>query len=264
MSPTHCQRDPAEVYDELFVPALFAQWGSRVAAAAAIEPGQHVLDVGCGTGVLACAAAERVGSTGRVVGLDANEQMLAVARRKLCAVQWRHGVAEAMPFADATFDAVVSQFALMFFEPPSKAIAEMLRVLRPHGRLGLAVFDSLERAPGYAALTELLSHLFGVKVADAMRPPFSHGDRHALERLFVDAGARAVKVTTVAGDVRFASIEAMVATERACVWTLGGLLDDEEYRALRTATPQALARFVQSDGTVVFECPAHIVTATKA
>jgi ubiquinone/menaquinone biosynthesis C-methylase UbiE len=113
MTTSHCsktKRDPAEVYDELFVPALFAQWGPRVAEAAAIEHGQHVLDVGCGTGVLACAVAERVGPKGRVVGLDPNDQMLAVARRTATAVAWQLGRAEALPFDDATFDAVVSQF----------------------------------------------------------------------------------------------------------------------------------------------------------
>src|SRR5262245_10294831 len=127
------ERDPAEVYDELFVPALFAQWGPRIAEAVAIRPGQDVLDVGCGTGVLARAAAERAGrgggSGGRVVGLDPNEQMLAVARRKPTAITWQSGRAEALPFDNASFDAVVSQFALMFFESRPTAIAEMLRVL---------------------------------------------------------------------------------------------------------------------------------------
>lgn len=147
------ERDPAEVYDELFVPALFAQWGPRVAEAAAIELGQRVLDVGCGTGVLARAAAERVGPQGFVVGLDPNAQMLAVARRKRSVVEWQLDRAEALPFDDASFDAVVSQFALMFIESKSTAITEMLRVLRPRGRLVMAVWDSLERAPGYLALT---------------------------------------------------------------------------------------------------------------
>ena len=83
------ERDPAEIYDELFVPALFAQWGPRVADAAAVGLGQRVLDVGCGTGVLAWAAAERVGPQGHVVGLDPNPQMLAVARRKSGGVVWQ-------------------------------------------------------------------------------------------------------------------------------------------------------------------------------
>jgi SAM-dependent methyltransferase len=257
------ERDPAEVYDELFVPALFAQWGPRVTEAAAIELGQRVLDVGCGTGVLACAAAERVGPKGRVVGLDPNEQMLAVARRKATGVTWQLGRAEALPFDGASFDAVVSQFALMFFESKPTAIAEMLRVLRPGGRLAIAVWDALERAPGYLALTELLRELFGDDVAGAMRAPFALGDRHELLRLLVDAGAAGAGIKTQPGTVSFASADAMISTERACVWTLGGLLDDKQFAQLRQRAPGVLQSFVRSDGRVQFDCPAHIVTATR-
>lgn len=258
------ERDPAEVYDELFVPALFAQWGPRIAEAAAIEPGQDVLDVGCGTGVLALAAAKRAGAGGRVVGLDPNEQMLAVARRKPAAVTWQPGRAESLPFADASFDAVVSQFALMFFESKPTAIAEMLRVLRPRGRLAIAVWDALERAPGYLALTGLLRELFGSGVADAMRAPFALGDRHELQHLLAGAGAACVEVKTQPGIVSFSSVDAMISTERACVWTLGGLLDERQFALVRAQARDVLRPFVRGDGSVQFDCPAHIVTAQKA
>ena len=268
------ERDPAEIYDELFVPALFAQWGPRVADAAAVAPGQRVLDVGCGTGVLACAVAERVGPQGYVVGLDPNEQMLAVARCKPTGITptgiapggitWRSGRAEALPFKDAGFDAVVSQFALMFFESKPAAIAEMLRVLRPGGRLAVAVWDSLEHAPGYLALTEVLQELFGAHVARAMHAPFALGDRHELLRFFVGAGAVGAEVQTQPGTVCFASADAMINTERACVWTLGGLLDEQQFARLRQRGRDVLRPFVSSDGSVQFDCPAHIVTATRA
>ncbi len=257
------ERDPAEVYDELFVPALFAQWGPRMADAAAIEPGHRVLDVGCGTGVLARAAAERVGPTGCVVGLDPSEQMLAVARCKASDVTWQLGRAEALPFDDASFDVAVSQFAMMFFESRPAAIAEMLRVLRPRGRLAVAVWDRLEHAPGYLALTELLRELFGNDVAGAMRAPFALGDRHELLRLLVGAGAADAEAKTVPGSVSFASVDAMIGTERACVWTLGGLLDEQQFAQLRQRAAGVLQPFVRSDGGVQFDCPAHIVTATR-
>jgi SAM-dependent methyltransferase len=256
-------RNPAEVYDELFVPALFAQWGPRIAEAATIGPGQSVLDVGCGTGVLACAAAERAGPGGRIVGLDPNEQMLAVAQRKSTSVTWQLGRAESLPFDDASFDAVVSQFALMFFESKPVAVAEMLRVLRPRGRLVIAVWDALERAPGYLALTGQLRELFGAKVADAMHAPFALGDRHELQRLLCGAGAAGVEVKTVPGTVSFASLDAMISTERACVWTLGGLLDEEQFAQLRQRAPSALQPFTRRDGGVQFDCPAQVAFATK-
>jgi SAM-dependent methyltransferase len=174
------------------------------------------------------------------------------------------GRAEALPFDDASFDAVVSQFALMFFESKPAAIAEMLRVLRPGGRLAVAVWDSLEQTPGYLALARVLQELFGADVARAMHAPFALGDRHELLRLFVGAGAIGAEVKTQPGTVRFASVDAMINTERACVWTLGGLLDEQQFARLRERARDALRAFVCRDGSVQFDCPAHIVTATKA
>jgi ubiquinone/menaquinone biosynthesis C-methylase UbiE len=254
-------RSPAEVYDEFFVPALFRQWGKVVADAAATGSGERVLDVACGTGVLACAAAERVGAGGAVVGLDPNEEMLAVARRKSAAVEWRNGRAESLPFPDASFDRVVSQFGLMFFEDRPAALREMMRVLRPGGRLALAVCDALDHSPGYAVLAELLHRLFGHQVADAFRAPFALGDPKQLLSLCAAAGIHNAQVARSDGTVRFKSIEALVSTERACVWTLGGLLDDSQFDRLLEASGESLRPFAAADGAVAFVMPALLVTA---
>ncbi|AYC33896.1 methyltransferase domain-containing protein [Pseudomonas cavernae] len=256
-------RSPAEVYEEFFVPALFQQWGRRVAAEAGIGTGERVLDVACGTGVLACAAAESVGPGGAVVGLDPNEEMLAVARSKSARVEWRVGRAESLPFPDESFDAVVSQFGLMFFEDRSAALREMLRVLRPGGRLAVAVCDALEHSPGYAALAELLQRLFGERVAGAFRAPFLLGDAQLLLALCSAAGIAEAQVMRHEGTVRFASIEALISTERACVWTLGGLLDEAQFERLQQEAGQALRAFAPADGRVAFAMPVLIVTATK-
>lgn len=254
----------AEVYDRFFVPALFAQWGARVAEAARVAPGDDVLDVGCGTGVLAMAAADLALPTGRVVGLDASEEMLGVARGKSSTVEWVHGTAEALPFDDANFDKVLSQFALMLFQQPSRGLAQMWRVLRPRGRLSVAVPDRLENSPGYLALTELLQRLFGDGIADAMRPPFALGDEDKLRALFFDAGIVDVSITARHGSVRFASIDALISAERACVWTLGGLLDADQFALLRRHAASDMATFVASDGSVEFDLPMHVVTVDKA
>lgn len=256
------EMSPAQIYDERFVPALFAQWGPIVAGEAGVQSGDRVLDVACGTGALTRAAASRTGPSGAVVGLDANPEMMAVARSKNMSIIWVEGRAEALPFADADFDAVVSQFGLMFFDDRPAALREMRRVLRPGGRMAVAVCDALAHSPGYDAFAGLLDRLFGKATGNAFRAPFALGDVSALETLCRKAGLRDASVVRHSAQVRFKSISALVATERACVWTLGGLLDDEQFERLLEESEAALAPFRQADGAVVFDMPALILRAT--
>lgn len=256
-------RSPADVYEEQFVPALFRHWGPVLCDAANIAPGQCVLDVACGTGALTVAVAERVSPGGAAFGLDANPEMLAVARRKHAGIEWHDGRAESLPFADASFDAVVSQFGLMFFDDRVAALREMQRVLRPGGKLAVAVCDALECSPGYASLAMLLERLFGKPVADAFRAPFVLGNAADLRALCTNAGITEASVVQRQGIVRFASIDALVSTERACVWTLGGLLDDTQFECLRRESQSSLLPFVDPDGMVAFAMPALLITAAK-
>ena len=100
----------------------------------------RVLDVACGTGVLTLDAADLVKPDGSVVGLDLDPGMLGVAKRKGPHIDWREASADAIPFEDSTFDAVVSQFGLMFFEDRLRGLTEMGRVARPGGRIAVAVW----------------------------------------------------------------------------------------------------------------------------
>jgi ubiquinone/menaquinone biosynthesis C-methylase UbiE len=254
--------DPAAIYDRSFVPALFARWGPVVAEAARIRSGDRVLEVACGSVALTLAAAERAGPSGAVIGLDPNPAMLAVARSKPGAIDWREGAAEALPFEDAAFDAVVSQFGLMFFDDPRLAFAEMARVLAPGGRLAVAVFDAIETAPGYDALARTLDRLFGRAIGDSMRAPFALGDAKRLRGMATSVFPEA-KVTSHEGEVRFSSIAELVETEHSCIWTLGGLIDDSQAALLRDEAERALRPFLRSDGSVAFAIPALIVTATR-
>ena len=253
----------AEIYDAHFVPALFQQWGDIVADAASITRGQRVLDVACGTGVLAGAASARAGEDGAVIGLDANEEMLDVARRKNARVRWERGCAESLPFEDASFDAVVSQFGFMFFDDKPAALREAMRVLTPGGRLIFAVCDAVDHSAGYAVLAELLHRLFGHEVAEAFRAPFSLGSRATLLALAREAGLADPSVTRHDGVVRFDSVASLVSTERACAWTLGGLLGDRQFDALLEAAEESFAGFTDADGRVAFAMPALLLGASK-
>ena len=106
-----------------------------------------------------------------------NEGMLAVAKRKAPALEWRAARAEALPFAENSFDAVVSQFGLMFFEDQRLALQEMKRVLQWGGRLAVAVWDSLEHFEGYKELTSLIARLHGEQAAAVLHPRSASGTK---------------------------------------------------------------------------------------
>lgn len=263
MNITRAGRTPAEIYDEMFVPALFAHWGPIISDIAQIRQGDSVLDVACGTGALARAALDRVGPGGKVVGLDPNMDMLSVAQRNNSRIEWREGRAETLPFAAESFDAVVSQFGFMFFEDHAGALREMMRVLHPGRRLAVAVCDDVERSPGYAAFADLLQRLFGQGVADAFKTPFALGDPQRLRGICGEAGLGNAEILQRSALVRFSSIAALVSTERACVWTLGGILDDDQFARLLRESEQTLTPFVGRDGAIRFDMPALVITAVK-
>lgn len=255
----------ATAYEELFVPAIFEEWAPRVVAAASIRPGMRVLDVACGTGVLAREVAKAAGGMERVVGLDPATGMLEVAARRAPGITWHSGVAGELPFADGTFDAVVSQFGLMFFPDRAAALREMARVLVPGGRMAVAVWDSLERTPAYAAEVALIERMAGPRAADALRAPFSLGEPAALRALFEEAGLHGVEIDTHAGTGRFPSARTVVEADlRGWLPLMGVPLEESVVEAILEECPRALARWVAPSGEFVFESPAHVVRATRA
>jgi len=254
----------AAAYEDSLVPALFAEWAPRLVAAASLEAGDRALDVGCGTGVLAREAWSRVGSRGFVAGLDASSGMLAVAARLAPDIEWRQGTAESLPFADGSFDAVLSQFSLMFFQDRRQALREMMRVLRPHGRLAVAVWDSLENIPAYAAEVDLLQRTIGNRGAEALRAPFALGNRDALAGLAVSGGVSSANIITHKGAGRFPSIRSMVEPDlTGWLPVMGVTLEQDVIHRVLDEAEHALRSFATADGQVVFESSAHVVTAIK-
>ena len=252
--------DAARVYEEFYLPGLFAEWAPRVIKAAQIEAGHRVLDVACGTGVLACAVSDRVGATGLTVGVDLNEGMLNIAREKAQNIEWRQAPAEALPMADNSYDRVVCQFGLMYFDDQRAALEEMMRVLQPGGRLAVVVWDRLENIPAYAVEDQLFQRVLGEEFAD--ESPFSLGDRKVLQQLFDSAGITGAKIRTIQGTARFATIDDWIYADLKG-WTIDDEIEGEKYESLLKEARQELTHFLTPEGTVAFATPAHIVTAAK-
>jgi SAM-dependent methyltransferase len=185
----------AEIYETVFVPALMGEWASRGVALANLRPGERVLDVASGTGALTRLAAKSAGPNGRVVGLDLSPDMLDVARTiapeaTAAPIEWREGDVGALPFADDSFDAVFCAFGLMFFPDRIGALKEMVRVLRPDGRVTLMVWGSMSKCPGQLAMKESWTRHFGADAAGLFDRQHSLGDPIAVRSLIDDAGFR--------------------------------------------------------------------------
>ncbi|MGH7551158.1 MAG: methyltransferase domain-containing protein [Gemmatimonadota bacterium] len=178
-----------ENYERYFVPVIGAPLAIDLVDIAALRPGDRVLDVACGTGVVARLASELVDVNGTVVGLDLNSEMLAVARAVTptdMSIEWHQSDAEAMPLPDEAFDVAMCQLGLQFMPDKPAALREMRRVLAPDGRLVINVAGPTP--PIFAFLDEALERHIGREAAGFVRVVFSLHDPGKLRDLLRDAG----------------------------------------------------------------------------
>jgi SAM-dependent methyltransferase len=252
----------AEAYEALFVPALFEAYAPKLADAAGLAEGERVLDVACGTGIVAREAVRRCGATGSVAGIDLGAGMIAVARRLAPGVDFREGDALALPWPGAAFDVVVCQFGLMFFPDREHAVREMARVLRRGGRLAVAVWAAIEANTAYAEEAVLVERVAGAAAAAPLRAPYALADTVALSRLLASAGLSSIEIVTHTSEARFPSVRAMIEADvRGWLPLMGVTLDDATADAIVGEAEVALARHVAADGSMRFEVAAHIATA---
>jgi ubiquinone/menaquinone biosynthesis C-methylase UbiE len=185
-----------ESYERYQVSSLFGPLAHRFLSTMDLQAGERVLDVACGTGIVARVAAPQLGATGHVTGVDLNPGMLVVAKAHAPAsgapIDWREGDAGALPCPDASYDVVLCQQGLQFFPDPPQALREMHRVLRPGGRLGLCVWTRIEHTPFNYAVYTAIVRLLGTEVAARLLAPFALGDPAVLQTLITAAGFRDV------------------------------------------------------------------------
>lgn len=187
--------NPPANYERFFVPAIGAPLATDLIRLAALRPGERVLDVACGTGVVARLASQQVGTTGTVAGLDVNPGMLAVARSASppgMSIEWHEASAEAMPLPDASFDVVLCQMGLQFMPDKHAALSEMRRVLVRDGRLILNVPGPTPRL--FTIMGEALARHIGAEAAGFVDHVFSLHDTAEIQNLVSGASFHDVSV----------------------------------------------------------------------
>jgi ubiquinone/menaquinone biosynthesis C-methylase UbiE len=256
----------AEAYERYLVPLLFAPGAEYLIELATPGAGERVLDVACGTGIVARRAALRVGSGGKVVGLDLNEGMLGMASKASSdvrpVIEWRQGDATSMPLPDGAFDVVFCQQGLQFFPDQPTALSEMHRVLTPNGRLALSVLRSVEHNPGYHLLADALERHVGPEAGAMMRSPFPSLSGDELRDLITGAGFQDVRIFLGIGPVRYPTVEEFLRWEGASSPLAGpiGALKDDVRAALVHSLGEAL-RIYTDDAGIVFPTETYLAVA---
>lgn len=243
----------ALAYEELLVPTFFEPCAQQLLDLAAPRPGERVLDLACGTGVVARRVRSLVGGAGSVVGVDLNEGMLAVAAATDGAIEWRQGDAAAIPLPDGSVDLVCCQQGLQFCINQELVLREIHRVLVLGGRLALAMWCGLEFHPVFGRLVDALDRHLGAEGANMMRGPFAGPGRPELQTLMADAGLRDSQVHMGVVVARFASPREFLEHEVASTPLAGpvGGLDEPRRAALLGDVEEVLADFVDDEGLVV-------------
>jgi SAM-dependent methyltransferase len=246
----------AELYEQYSDRYFMAPWARELVELAALRRGERVLDLACGTGVVTRIAAQKVGPTGKITGLDLNAGMLAVARSLPqppgVTIDWLEASATATNLPDTSFDIILCQQGFQFFPDKPAALREMRRVLVPGGR----VFLSVWKAPGpyNFAVGDALERHVGTETAARYRASRSGlPDQEALHRLLVEAGFGAVQIRASVMKVRLPSIEAFVLGHLSGLPVAAAVasLSDTKRAALAAQVKAQLQPYADGDGVSV-------------
>ena len=257
--------NPPANYERFFVPAIGAPLATDLIRLAVLRPGERVLDVACGTGVVARLASQQVGATGTVAGLDVNPGMLAVARSATppgTLIEWHAASAEAMPIPDASFDVVLCQMGLQFVPDKHAALREMWRVLVHGGRLILNVPGPTPRL--FTIMGEALARHIGAEAAGFVNHVFSLHDTAEIQNLVSGAGFHDVSVQSDTKPLRLPAPEEFLWQYVHSTPLAGAVaqVDDERRGSLERDVVAKWQEFVK-DRALVLQVRIVVATARK-
>lgn len=258
----------AESYERFQVPIIIGPLTRIFLAHVPIEPGQRLLDVACGTGIIAREAAYMVGTKGSITGVDLNADMLDIARMQTpnssTTLQWHKGDAEDLPFPDASFDVALCQQGLQFFPNKLIALKEMYRVLETGGLVGICAWQGIGHSPCHLEIAKALRHHVSNRAAEQIEAQFAFGDANALFELMSEAGFVDTEMWSAVETIRMQSPEISIpdllaGTPAASMFLE---LDDISRKALIDDISAALEPYRTEDGLSVPQAT-HIALAKK-
>ncbi|MFI2431890.1 class I SAM-dependent methyltransferase [Streptomyces sp. NPDC018693] len=261
------QGNAPERYEQYIAP-MMKPFIDTALDAVDLSPGTHVLDLACGTGFVARAAAALAGPTGHVAAADINEAMLKLAAarapRLYPDIEFTQAPADALPYEDASFDAVICNQGAQFFPDLDAAVAETARVLRPGGRLALTVWAAPDRSPYFAAQHEVIKEYGSPQDTETFTAAFSC-DTDRLTQALTRAGLDDITVRQITREVR---------TPPLTEWIPGQMTSVPWTQSITTAGPDTLTRaanalndrladYREPDGTAGIPFTALLATATR-
>jgi ubiquinone/menaquinone biosynthesis C-methylase UbiE len=253
-----------EIYERVLVGPLFRPFAEQLLARVGLSRGDSVIDVACGTGIVARLARERLGPDARIVGVDVAPAMLAVARTVDPTIDWREGNATSLPVsAGELFTVLTCHQGLQFMPDKPAAMREMHRVIAPGGRLAIATWSPLPDLPAMAELDSVAER----EVGPILDSRHSFGDATALRELLVDTGFSEVEVGTLAHDVRFADGSLFARLNAMAVIGMsekGKTMGEQERGGLAeriAAESQDVIRRATKDGMFVLPLTSTVATA---
>ncbi|TBW30008.1 class I SAM-dependent methyltransferase [Gramella sp. KN1008] len=253
------QKKGAKFYEKNFVPSLFQKWAEISVQKLSLKESDHLLDVACGTGIVARTARDKKIENLKITGCDINPGMLEVASEIDPEINWVKGNAENLPFENDSFEKISCQFGLMFFKDPVKAIMEMNRVKRKNGKIIIAIWDKVEANEGYFDLLQLVENIGGKDLGLILRSPFNLGDKDLIDKILKLSKTPGYELETIQSFVEFPSIEHWIDCDVKAS-PIADKITDQQYSSLQREAKKKLYQYVDDDQKVRFNMSAHILT----
>ncbi len=245
--------DFADIFERLLVPAIFDRYArDLIERARPFGPSDRILDLGCGTGIVARILRDRLGGAARLTGLDINAGMLAKAKSIAPDIEWCEGNASALPFADRSFEVVLAQQVLQFVPDRQAALREIRRVLVPGGRL----IASTWRPRSHQPLPDALGLIAEKHLGPGNDKRWSL-DGDELRALAETAGFIDLKLETVSLEERHTAFPVQASTAAAGYTNI----DPQVLAAIEAESKAVLARLTAATGEITNQSVTNVIVA---